>query len=252
MRVALLSPYSYTYPGGVIRHVEALAQELIARGDDARVLAPYDPDDRLARIGHRGARPSARPAPDYLIPLGRTIGLPANGAVSNLSFTPFAVSTIRREIRHGGYDVLHIHEPNAPAASWVPTDMASRIPLVTTFHTYDPRRWVGHLVADGLGARRTYNRAQVRIAVSEAARWTAERFYGGRYRIIPNGVDLTAAPPRHETPSDRLRLLFVGRAEERKGLPVLLRAFEALRAAGVDAELTIAGATDDEVRPYLL
>jgi phosphatidylinositol alpha-mannosyltransferase len=52
--------------------------------------------------------------------------------------------------------------------------------------------------------------------------------------------------------NDRLELLFVGRAEERKGLPVLMRAFEALRAAGVDAHLTVAGATQDEVGPLLL
>jgi phosphatidyl-myo-inositol alpha-mannosyltransferase len=88
--------------------------------------------------------------------------------------------------------------------------------------------------------------------VSQAARWTAERFYGGRYRLIPNGVDLTRAPADPVPASDGLRLLFVGRAEARKGLPVLLRSFEALRAAGVDARLTVAGATPEEVAPYLL
>src|SRR4029450_5788317 len=76
VRVALVSPYSYTYPGGVGRHAEALAQELTAQGHEARLLAPYDPDDRLARVLHRGARPEQRPVPDYLIPLGRTFGLP--------------------------------------------------------------------------------------------------------------------------------------------------------------------------------
>ena len=100
MRVALVSPYSYTYPGGVGRHVEALAHELLREGHDVRLLAPYDPDDRLARASHRGARPDARPAPDYLIPLGRTIGLPMNGAVSNVSATPYAVATLGRELRH--------------------------------------------------------------------------------------------------------------------------------------------------------
>ena len=74
MRVALLSPYSYTYPGGVIRHVEALAQELIARGDEVRLLAPHDPDDRLARIGHRGARPGARLALTASRPMIRPAG----------------------------------------------------------------------------------------------------------------------------------------------------------------------------------
>src|SRR5256714_4467333 len=97
-----------------------------------------------------------------------------------------------------------------------------------------------------------YQKPQARIAVSEAARWTAERWYGGHYEVIPNGVDLAAAPAGPKPPADHLRLLFVGRSEERKGLPVLLRAFEALRGAGVDARLTVAGVTPDEVEPMLL
>src|SRR5947209_17615543 len=110
MRVALVSPYSYTYPGGVGRHVEALAEQLIASGDEVRLLCPFDPDDRLSRIAHRGGRPQPRSAPEYLIPLGRTIGLPANGSVSNLSFTPYAAATIGRELRDGRYDVAHVQD----------------------------------------------------------------------------------------------------------------------------------------------
>ncbi|MEA2430739.1 MAG: phosphatidyl-myo-inositol alpha-mannosyltransferase, partial [Thermoleophilaceae bacterium] len=108
-------------------------------------------------------------------------------------------------------------------------------------------------IASGpVGMRRLYNKLHVRIAVSEAARWTATRFNGGRYRVIPNGVHVDAAPAGPKPPSDELRLLFVGRAEERKGLPVLLRAFEALQGVGVRARLTVVGPTEAEVAPYLL
>ncbi|MGH2804389.1 MAG: glycosyltransferase family 4 protein, partial [Thermoleophilaceae bacterium] len=251
MRVALVSPYSYTYPGGVGRHVEALAKELSAQGHEVRLLAPYDPDDRQARVLHRGAQPERRPLPDYLIPLGRTVGLPMNGAVSNLSLFPEAIATLGRELRNGGYDVVHVHEPNAPVVSWYAAESA-RPPVVATFHTYSTSWMVGSLTANVLGARRLYSKVAARIAVSEAAEWTARRFYGGSYRIVPNGVDLAAARPDRVRPNERLELLFVGRAEERKGLPVLLRAFEALRAAGVDARLTVAGATEAEVAPLLL
>jgi phosphatidylinositol alpha-mannosyltransferase len=251
VRIALVSPYSYTYPGGVGRHVEALAHELLREGHDVRLLAPYDPDDRLARASHRGARPDARPAPDHLIPLGRTVGLPMNGAVSNLSVAPFAVATLGRELRHGGYDVVHVHEPNAPVVSWYAVE-AARSPVVGTFHCYSTSSFSNNAAAL-VGARRLYNKLHLRVAVSEAARWTAQRFYGGRYRVVPNGVDLAAARPRSGERGDgALQLLFVGRAEERKGLPVLLRAYEGLRAVGVDARLTVAGATPDEVRPFLL
>jgi phosphatidylinositol alpha-mannosyltransferase len=251
VRVGLVSPYSYTYPGGVGRHVEGLAAELMRQGHEVRVLCPYDPDDRRARLTHRGARPQPRELPDWVVPLGRTVGLPANGAVSNLGLTPAVASALRRELRAGRFDVVHVHEPNAPLVSWLATEHADA-PLVGTFHAYSTNRLTNGLAANVLGARRIYNKLHVRIAVSEAARWTAERFYGGRYRIVPNGVDLSHAHPGPKPPSEELRLLFVGRAEARKGLPIALRAFEALRGIGIRARLTVVGATREEVEPLLL
>ena len=251
MRVALVSPYSYTYPGGVGRHVEALAQELMELGHDVRLLVPYDPDDRIARVTHRGARPQPRPLPDHVVPMGRTLGLPMNGAVSNLATFPKSVGLLGRQLRHGGYDIVHVHEPNAPYLSWYATE-ASKAPVVATFHTYSTAGLVNRFAASFIGARRLYAKLSARIAVSEAAQWTAQRYYGGRYRIVPNGVDLSAARPDGARPNESLRIVFVGRAEERKGLPVLLRAFEALRGVGVPARLTVAGPTQEEVEPLLL
>src|SRR5436305_2962213 len=252
MRVAILSPYSWTYPGGVTRHIEALAQRFIADGHHVRVLAPYDPPDRFASVLHRGARPQAMERPDYLVPLGRTLGLKANQAVSNISITPYALAAAQHELRVGRYDVLHVHEPLAPVAPWCVTDWTS-VPVVGTFHTYNENR-VSNGIANALGARRMLNRLHVRIAVSEAAAWTARRFFGGHYRIIPNGVHVdseralrAAARPAGE----RLRIVFVGQAVERKGLPLLLRAFEALREQ-VPAELTLIGPTPAELDPLLL
>ena len=93
MRIALVSPYSWTYPGGVTRHIEALAERLIDEGHHVRVLAPFDPHDRVAAVAHRGAWPQPLDPPDYLVSLGRTVGIKANGAVSNLSVTAYGVST---------------------------------------------------------------------------------------------------------------------------------------------------------------
>ena len=145
--------------------------------------------------------------------------------------------------------MLHVHEPHAPVVGWCASALAPA-PLVVTCHCYSTAAF-SNTVAGLCGARRLMNKARVRIAVSEAARWTAERFYGGRYRIVPNGVDLAAARPADGADDGTLEILFVGRAEARKGLPVLLRAFEALRTAGVSARLTVAGATREEVEPLL-
>ena len=221
-------------------------------GHDVRVLAPYDPDDRRAAILHRGTRPQPRPIPEWLVPLGGTIGWAFNGAVSNLAGTPSTISTLRRELRAGRFDVVHLHEPVAPVVGWDALTSADA-PLVGTFHCYS-ENVPPHLVAALLGARRKLNHLAVRIAVSEAAAWTGRRFYGGEYRVVPNGVELPAggAPlPRRRSARDPLEVVFVGQAVERKGLPVLLRAFEALHEH-VPARLTIVGASESEVAPLVV
>ena len=252
MRIAIVSPYSWSYPGGVTRHIEALAERFIEDGHHVRVLAPFDPVDRFSTVLHRGAAPQPVSAPDYLVSLGRTVGFKANGAVSNVSITPHGVATMQRELRTGGYDVVHVHEPIAPVLSWIGVD-STRLPMVGTFHVYSQSK-LSNGIANVLGARRVLNRLHVRIAVSEAAAWTARRFFGGHYEIIPNGVHVDAqraALAAKRPMGDRLRIVFVGQAVERKGLPLLLRAFEALREH-IPTELTVIGPTADELAPMML
>ncbi len=196
--------------------------------------------------------------PEDFVSLGRTVGLPANGAVSNMALTPHAVFAMRRELRDGGYDVLHIHEPVVPILAWDALCSAGQLPLVGTFHTYSENLLTNGIAAGPLGGRRRMNRLHARIAVSEAAAWTARRFYGGRYRIIPNGVQLPGSAEFAASDRDnelaatgQLRILFVGQAVERKGLPVLLRAFEALRDQ-IPATLTLVGASAQEVAHMML
>jgi phosphatidylinositol alpha-mannosyltransferase len=247
VRVAIVSPYSWTYPGGVNGHVEALALELAGRGHELRVLAPWDPPDRLSRLLHRApAEPRARP--DYLVPLGRTKAFGANGAVSNISLFPDSVVRMRRELRAFAPDVVHAHEPLGPL---VCGDVCSYrpAPVVGTFHTYSTKALPNHM-ATLMGARRKFNQLSARIAVSEAAAWTGRRWFGGRYVVIPNGVDTAAAPQGPKPAHDGMRLVFVGRPEERKGLPVLLSAFSAL-VEHVDASLVIVGSERTDVLPYL-
>src|SRR3954464_2816384 len=191
MRIALVSPYSWSYPGGVTRHIEALAEQFMASGHHVRVLSPYDPPDRLSARMHRGARPEARELPDWVIPLGRTIGVKSNGAVSNLPHTPFATTTLRRELRAGDFDVIHVHEPVAPVVGYDALD-ATSAPLVGTFHCYSERT-ISNGIGNAFGAKRKLNRRHVRIAVSEAAAGPGRRFYGGSSPPAPTGVDVVAA-----------------------------------------------------------
>ena len=233
MRIALVSPFSWTYPGGVTRHVEALGDELLGQGHEVRILTPAD----------RGT-----PAlPEHAIALGRTVSLPMNGAISHLALTPTAVARLRRELRAGAYDVVHVHSPDAAMIGWDAV-MSAPAPVVATFHAYAPSA-VTTTVMHLAGFYRHANRMAVRIAVSEAAAWTVQRWYGGAVRIIPNGVRLPGTLPVRDD-DGVLDIAFVGQAVERKGLPVLLSAFEGLRDH-VPARLTLVGPTAEEIAPLL-
>ncbi|MBN8866235.1 MAG: flippase-like domain-containing protein [Solirubrobacterales bacterium] len=247
MRIALVTPYSWTYQGGVNRHVQSLAEEYISRGHYVRVIAPFDPPDRLSKVLHR-APAEDREAPDYLIPVGRTFGINANGAVSNIPIFPEGVTRTRRAIEEGDFDVVHLHEPITPVNGW-DTSISSDVPVVGTFHAYSTKP-VPNYLANAVGARRTLNKLSARIAVSEAAAWTGRRWFGGNYTIVPNGVDVEAAPTGPKPQTDHLRALFVGRPDERKGLPVLLRAFSAL-VDHVPARLSVVGAEPEDVKRIL-
>jgi phosphatidyl-myo-inositol alpha-mannosyltransferase len=232
----------------VNRHVEALAEEFLGRGHHVRVLAPFDPPGLLSRATHRTAAEPRR-LPDYFVPLGRSAGFASNGAISNLApFPAGGVVAPRREVRRGGFDVVHVHEPVVPLVGWNAT-LGARTPVVGTFHAYSTKALPNYM-ATALGARRVFNRLSARIAVSEAAAWTGRRWYGGRYEIVPNGVDVGAAPAGPKPRGEELRVLFVGRPEERKGLPILLSAFGAL-VEHVPSRLTVIGAEREDVLRYL-
>ena len=132
---------------------------------------------------------------------------------------------------------------------WDACSFDAGAPVVGTFHAYSSS-WLPNTIARAIGARRVFNRLHARIAVSEAARWTGERYFGGTYDVIPNGVDTNAAPHGPKPAVRALRIVFVGREEERKGLPVLLSAFAGLRQH-IPVQLQMIGAEADGVDPLL-
>jgi phosphatidylinositol alpha-mannosyltransferase len=115
------------------------------------VLAPWDRPTRLSGILHRADAESREP-PDYLVPLGPTVGIGANGAVSNISVFPDAITGMRRELRAFGPEVVHVHEPVAPVLGWDAVSYPDA-PVVGTFHSYSTKRVPNH-IANLLGARR--------------------------------------------------------------------------------------------------
>jgi phosphatidyl-myo-inositol alpha-mannosyltransferase len=224
LRVAMVCPYDLSRPGGVQGQAVGLARALRRRGHEVVVVAPDDRPPGWAS-GHA-----------YVA--GRSVGLHANGSVAPVSLSPLAAKRAYDAVREWRADVVHLHEPLAPAVGYGFV-LAGRWPLVGTFHRSGVPR-AAALVAPF--ARWACGRIQVRVAVSDAARRTATATCGADPEVLFNGVDVErfacAEPVRPGAPA----VLFLARHEHRKGLGVLLDAFRGLSGtAGVpDAELWIA------------
>jgi phosphatidylinositol alpha-mannosyltransferase len=232
MRIGMVCPYSFDVPGGVQSHVVELAQVLIERGHKVSVLAPAS---------------EGTPLPDFVVSAGRAVAIPYNGSVARLSFGPTAYARIRRWIAENDFDVLHIHEPNAPSLSMLALKIAEG-PIVATFHTSTTKSLV---LATFQGVLRPYHeKISGRIAVSELARrWQVEAL-GGDAVEIPNGVDVPAfarAPLLDGYPRAGGTVLFLGRYDEpRKGMALLLGALPRLVHRHPDVQILIVGRGDEE------
>src|SRR5260370_15669268 len=168
LRVGLVCPYSWDVPGGVQEHIRAVAEALIALGHEVSVISPADEEHEL---------------PSYVVPAGRAVAVPYNGAVARLGCGRLSASRVRGWVKEGLFDVLHVHEPAAPSLSLLACWVAD-IPIVATVHGATLRSRVLHVAEPML--RSALEKISGWIAVSEAARSTLGRHLGGDRRLIPN------------------------------------------------------------------
>jgi phosphatidylinositol alpha-mannosyltransferase len=234
VRVGLVCPYSWEVPGGVQAHIRDLALALLDLGHQVEVFAPADED--------------AVPAlPDWVVPAGRAVPVPFNGSVARLAFGPVTKARVRRWVRDGEFDVLHVHEPTVPSLSLLACWGATG-PIVGTFHMSNER---SRTMAAAHGMLQPFlEKITARIAVSEPARRTLVEHLGGDAILIPNGVAVgrfAGAEPLPGWPGPAGTLGFLGRFDEpRKGFDVLIGALERLIADRPGVRLLVAGPGEQE------
>ncbi len=233
MKVGIVCPYDWTSPGGVKAHVHDLALTLRRFRHDVSVLAPVDDADF--------------PLEDFVVDGGKPVSVPYNGSVAKVNFGPVSATRVRRWIKEGEFDVLHVHEPASPTLS-VLACWAARGPIVATYHSSQTRSRA--LTAAYYVMQTAMEKISARIAVSEAARQTLVKHLGGDAVLIPNGVtcaDFEGVTPLPGYPRSGPTLFFIGRIDEpRKGLPVLLAAMPRILAAEPGTQLLIAGPGDQD------
>jgi phosphatidylinositol alpha-mannosyltransferase len=241
MKIGIVVPYSWSFWGAVVEHAELQSEALRAQGHEVLTVMGNDPPGQFTRVLHPRHGRHGDPPPD-VIPIGRSVIVPANGSLPNIILSPRSISRIRRVLREEQFDVVHLHEPMTPIPCIAALSFYTG-PTVGTFHASGDLGWM-KIATPVWGF--LMDRIDRRIAVSEMARETASSWLPGDYEIVPNGVLI---PPGADPAEREHRIVFAGRHETRKGLQVLLGVWpEIQRRTG--ATLRIIGA--DPLRVKLL
>jgi phosphatidylinositol alpha-mannosyltransferase len=242
VKIALVSPYDWLTPGGVNRHIDELAALLGQNGHTVRILAPASGpvDDKRVTVA------------------GYPVPVPASGSRARISLDPLLGRRVRRFLEAEQFDVVHVHEPLMPTLPiQVLRHSRNANPAVVNVGTFHARKDGGNRLYS-YGRRllkRWFREIDGKVAVSPPAANYVERYFPGFYNIIPNGVDISrwSSPdiePIPELDDGRINILYVGRAEKRKGLPYLIRAFGMVNARLPHTRLVVVGADSRRWRRY--
>jgi len=217
LKIAMVSPYDFTWPGGVTAHVAQLARELGRSGHQVQVLAPHSPTRQCLDA-------------DRFVPLGRSVPLPSGGSIARVSLSWWLYPKVRALLQREDFDIIHLHEPMAPILPLCVLEFSNAV-NVGTFHASYSHQHLYRLTHPII--KRWYHRLDGGIAVSPAAFRYVNNSFPGDYRIIPNGIDVDHftrnSTPWPEYQDGKTNILFVGRLEKRKGLKYLLEAYSRLK-----------------------
>jgi phosphatidylinositol alpha-mannosyltransferase len=232
MKLALVSPYDFAYPGGVTEHVAHLAEQFRGRDHEVHIIAPSSDDE---------TEPSA--TGDALVHrIGRVVSIPANGSVARITLSLRSYLQAKRLLQEEQFDLIHLHEPMLPALP-ITVLRHSNTTNVGTFHAYRNTP-LAYFYGKPI-VRPFFRKLHGHIAVSTAARDFVGEYFKADYRVIPNGIDFarfnTPCPPLEQLADDRATVLFVGRLEKRKGLRFLLRAWPSVLERHPRARLVVVG-----------
>ncbi len=232
MKIALVTPYDYPYPGGVTEHIRHLEWEFRARGHDTRVIAPST------------ALSGALPA-DVISVSQHVVPIAGNGSTARITLSPEVAHRVKEILEYEHFDIVHLHEPEVPLLGWAVL-RASRSVNVGTFHAYSESYYQDHHRPHPLMA---WVQAHLdgRIFVSPAVQEMLSNYVTDGYRVIPNGIDYQrfadpALEPIQEFADGRPNILFVGRLDERKGFRYLLQAYPHIKQAIPNTRLLVVGA----------
>jgi phosphatidylinositol alpha-mannosyltransferase len=232
MKIALVSPYDFSYPGGVVHHISSLEYYFTRMGHTVKIIAP-----------------ASKPVTGYgdrFIPIGTPRPIPSSGSIARITISFTLTNKVKKVLEREKFDIVHLHEPLCPTLCTTVLRMSKSV-NIGTFHATESRpsyRWTKPFMVNGL-YKKWFNRLNGRIAVSKPAANFIHKHFPSTYDIIPNGIELDHfspdVAPLPEYQDGKINLLFVGRLEKRKGLEYLLKSYTLIKPDYPDCRLIVVG-----------
>ncbi len=241
MKIALVSPYDFAYPSGVGAHIANLERHFTRMGHEVKIIAP-----------------ASRPITGYgdrFIGIGKPRPIPASGSMARITISLNITHEVKAVLEEEQFDIVHLHEPLVPTLGFTVLRL-SKTTNIGTFHAAESRpsyRWTKPFLMSRL-YKKWFRRLDGRIAVSKPARDFVNKHYPSSYEIIPNGVDIKRFAP--EVPSfsefedGKINLMFLGRAEKRKGLEYMLKAYALIKPDFPNCRLIIVSVASRSRKKY--
>lgn len=229
MKIALVSPYDYAYPGGVVNHISHLHDQFIDMGHVVKIITPCS--NKKVCLDSQD-----------MIALGKPFPVPSGGSIARPSLSPVLSSPTRAILDRERFDIIHLHEPLVSALPLTILRI-SRSVNVGTFHAChrEPR---GYQLMRPF-VTKWFHRLDGKIAVSRPAMDFVSKHFPGDYTIIPNGIDVehfsAEVSPIEMFCDGKLNILFVGRLEKRKGLRYLINAYKKVKTELPNSRLIVVG-----------
>ena len=229
MKIALVCPYDFAHPGGVANHITFLYKELLKTGHEVKIITPYSGNSELLENKD-------------ILPIGKPVSIPSAGSIARITLSPMLSSPVKAVLEREKFDIIHLHDPLYSTLTLTVLHH-SKTTNIGTFHAFQKTRAPYHLISPLFQG--AFNKLHGRIAVSEPAKRFISRYFPAEYNIIPNGIDFkrfsTPLPPIEKLRDGKLNILFVGRAEKRKGLNFLLEAYPLIKREIPQSRLVIVG-----------